>query len=115
MRINENAANMERVWFQQKSNSGNEETKQNEKIISEKNRIEIADEQTLNEERDFRALCKKFPNVAFVVVDEIGGLQSEYKGICNTSVFGDFAQISIEIDKEVIENLDNDDDWDNIP
>lgn len=106
MRINESVANMEGVWLQ-RSNSVDKETKQMEGIISE------IDEKTSNEEHDFRALCKKFPNVSFVVVDGIGGLQSEYKGICNTSAFGDFAQISIEVDKEVIENLDNDDDWNN--
>ena len=68
------------------------------------------EEKTLKEVHDFRALCKEFPNVSFVVVDEIGELQPEYKGICNTSTFGDFEQVSIMIEEKVIENLDKD--WD---
>lgn len=111
MRINESAANMEGAWFQ-RSNSVDRETKQMEKMISEMNKIEEVDEKTLSEEHNFRALCKKFPEISFVVVDGTGAPLSKYSGICNTSAFGDFGQISIEVDEEIIKNLAND--WDNI-
>ncbi|MCH5267078.1 MAG: hypothetical protein J1E62_01935 [Lachnospiraceae bacterium] len=56
----------------------------------------------------FKALCKKFPNVEFIVVDMTGAAQPEYSGICRTPAFGDLNQVSIMIDKEVVENLEND-------
>lgn len=109
MRIHESTANIESDWFRQKNNSVNGAAKHNEKMIVEMNGTK-EEEKTLKEAHDFRALCKEFPNVSFVVVDEIGELQPEYKGIRNTSAFGDFGQVSIMIEEKVIENLDQD--WD---
>lgn len=64
------------------------------------------------EKIDFAFLCKKFPEISFIVVDGTGEPQQEYVGICDTSVFGDLEQISIEIEKDVIDNLEED--YDNI-
>ena len=111
MQIYDSIANMESIWLQQKNNFAGRATKQDMEMVSETDKI--GDEGgTLKEEHDFYALCKKFPKVSFVVVDGIGALQWEYSGICNTSTFGNFGQISIKIEKELMENLDND--WDNI-
>lgn len=94
MRINESVENGEGVWFQQ-SNSVDKETGQMEKIISEKSKIGKVDKKSSSDVHNFRALCKEFSDVSFIVVDEIGTLQSGYRGICNTSAFGDFGQISM--------------------
>lgn len=111
MRINKINTNMNGVWFKH-GNFAGMENEQKEEIIPEENRIGEEKEKTFKEKQDFRALCKKFPDISFVVVNKIGEPQPEYSGICNTSVFGELGKVSIEVDKEVIENLD--DDWDNI-
>lgn len=67
---------------------------------------------SLSNQEAFQALCKKFPYISFVVVDEISAVQPEYNGMCNTSAFGDLNQVSIQIEKEVIEKLGED--YDNI-
>lgn len=110
MQIYDSVANAEGVWLQ-KNNFVDGAAKQATEMVSGMDKTREEGE-TLKEEHDFRALCKKFPKVSFVVVDAIGKLQWEYSGICDTSTFGNFGQISIKIEKELMENLDND--WDNI-
>lgn len=68
----------------------------------------IDEDKKMSDIEAFQDLCKKFPNVSFVVVDEIGGPLSEYSGICRTSTFGDLNQVSIKIEEEVIKNLEKD-------
>lgn len=111
MQIYDSIANMEGVWVQQKNNFADGIAKQATEMVSEMDKVR-EERETSKEEHDFYALCKKFPKVSFVVVDEIGELQWEYSGICDTSTFGNFGQISIAIHKDVMENIDND--WDNV-
>lgn len=68
--------------------------------------------QKINQVKNFASLCKQFPDIAFVVVDYLGSPVPEYNGICNTAAFGDLNKVSIRINEEVIEKLDED--FDNI-
>ena len=61
----------------------------NSRVIEEKKESESTD--VMN----FATLCKKFPNISFVVVDSIDAIKQEYTGVCNTDAFGNLDKISI--------------------
>lgn len=64
-----------------------------------------------NNVQNFARLCEKFPDIAFVVIDSIGGILPEYNGICNTAAFGELDKVSMRIDEKVIEKLEDDFDY----
>lgn len=100
--------NIDSVWFDQNNYPNRKNDKNGYNMFIN----EDIEQSVLNEQHNFNTLCQKFPDVSFVVVDEIGEPQQEYGDVCNTLCFGDLGQISIEIQKEVIEKLDSD--WNNI-
>lgn len=77
--------------------------------VKNKNNDTIEGDKKMSNIEAFKALCKKFPNVEFIVVDaETGAHLPEYSGICRTPAFGNLNQVSIMIDRKVVENLEND-------
>ncbi len=61
-----------------------------------------------SEKKDYTYLCKKFPMVCFVPLDSDLGVDEKYKGKCDTSSFGSFGKVSIEISSEVMSRLEQD-------
>lgn len=88
------------------------DSNENKEFSLENNVIEEKKESESTDVMNFATLCKKFPNISFVVVDSIDAIKQEYTGVCNTDAFGNLDKISIMIDEDVIKKLDND--YDNI-
>lgn len=57
--------------------------------------------------KNFTALCKEFPSVAFVVEDAT----ADYRGICDTSSFGDKEKVSINLVEDILVNYEENHDY----
>lgn len=67
----------------------------------------------------YKEICKAFPNVAFVVVENtlpvegawIPEIQKEFRGISDISNFSDMSTVSIELDVKLLEKIQEDPDY----
>lgn len=59
--------------------------------------------------KNFEALCREFPDVAFVVREsDMWNGNADYNGICNTNSFSYPDKVSIVLDEEILEKYEKD-------